>query len=588
MKKILYTLSVGVLVSSSFFTVLTPTANAVTASDWKAGRIIDDGIFTDANSMSTQEIQNFLNSQNPACDNNGTKSVGYYYNASTGQVRFSWFSGGTWVTTSRATFANRYNAYNQTSDANLPFTCLKEYYEVPKTTPGPGLPASNANGAPIPAGAVSAAQLISDAAKAYNISPKVLLVKLHTESAGPLTTDDWPFRNQYLYAMGAHCPDSGPGGSANCDSNYAGFSIQMREAAALLRWYLDNMTQSWWQYKRPYQTNNILWNVAPSGCGGGNVYLESKASAALYTYTPYQPNQAALNNMYGTGDNCSAYGNRNFWRIFNDWFGTSSLNLKPIRSSATGSGVYLVENNTKRPFESVEALYSHGYTWANVVTVPESSFTSLPLGVPLGINVAAYSGKLIRSSDSGSGVYLVENNTKRPFESVEALYSHGYTWANVVTVSNAVIAGIPLGSPLGVKTNSLNLKPIRSSATGSGVYLVENNTKRPFESVEALYSHGYTWANVVTVPESSFTSLPLGVPLGINVAAYSGKLIRSSDSGSGVYLVENNTKRPFESVEALYSHGYTWANVVTVSNAVIAGIPLGSPLGVKTTPTPSV
>ena len=286
MKKILYTLSVGVLVSSSFFTVLTPTANAVTASDWKAGRIIDDGIFTDANSMSTQEIQNFLNAQNPACDNNGTKSVGYYYNASTGQVRFSWFSGGTWVTTSRATFANRYNAYNQTSDANLPFTCLKEYYEVPKTAPGPGLPASNANGAPIPAGAVSAAQLISDAAKAYNISPKVLLVKLHTESAGPLTTDDWPFRNQYLYAMGAHCPDSGPGGSANCDSNYAGFSIQMREAAALLRWYLDNMTQSWWQYKRPYQTNNILWNVVERGCGFGSypVYLPPEQLTALTLY----------------------------------------------------------------------------------------------------------------------------------------------------------------------------------------------------------------------------------------------------------------------------------------------------------------
>jgi hypothetical protein len=576
MKKILYTLYVGVLVSSSFFTVLTPTANAVTASDWKAGRIIDDGIFTDANSMSTQEIQNFLNAQNPACDNNGTKSVGYYYNASTGQVRFSWFSGGTWVTTSRATFANRYNAYNQTSDANLPFTCLKEYYEVPKTTPGPGLPASNANGAPIPAGAVSAAQLISDAAKAYNISPRVLLVKLHTESAGPLTTDDWPFRNQYLYAMGAHCPDSGPGGSANCDSNYAGFSIQMREAAALLRWYLDNMTQSWWQYKRPYQTNNILWNVVERGCGGSNVYIESKATAALYTYTPYQPNQAALNNMYGTGDNCSAYGNRNFWRVYNDWFGVASYELKPVKVSAPGSGVYLIENSVKRPFDSVEALYSHGYTWNNVITIPDSVLNSIPLGASLGLNVAAYEGKLIKGTQAGAGIYLVEKGVKRPFDSVEAFTSNGYKWTSVISVSDYVLVSIPPGSIVTVKTTSYELKPVKVSAPGSGVYLIENSVKRPFDSVEALYSHGYTWNNVITIPDSVLNSIPLGASLGLNVAAYEGKLIKGTQAGAGIYLVEKGVKRPFDSVEAFTSNGYKWTSVISVSDYVLVSIPPGS------------
>jgi hypothetical protein len=54
-----------------------------------------------------------------------------------------------------------------------------------------------------------------------------------------------------------------------------------------------------------------------------HLFIENSATAALYNYTPYQPNQAALNNLYGTGDGCSAYGNRNFWRIFNDWFGSS-------------------------------------------------------------------------------------------------------------------------------------------------------------------------------------------------------------------------------------------------------------------------
>lgn len=282
------------------------SVSAVTAADWHSGRIIDDGVFTNGTDMTVAEIQAFLNSHVGTggyasipgqCDTQGALSAQPYSSAT------------------RAEYARSLGREDK-------FTCLNIYYEVPKTAPGPDLPASNYGGAPIPAGAISAAQIIYNSAVKYNINPKALLVKLATESAGPLTSDDWPFRKQFLYAMGAHCPDSGPGGSANCDTNYAGFSIQVDEAASLLRWYLDSMTQSWWQYKKPYQVNSIMWNVAETGCGAGDVYIETKATAALYTYTPYQPNQAALNNMYGTGDGCSAYGNRNFWRVWSDWFGS--------------------------------------------------------------------------------------------------------------------------------------------------------------------------------------------------------------------------------------------------------------------------
>jgi hypothetical protein len=53
------------------------------------------------------------------------------------------------------------------------------------------------------------------------------------------------------------------------------------------------------------------------------VNIQTQATAGLYNYTPYQPNSAALANLSGTGDSCSAYGNRNFWRYFNDWFGST-------------------------------------------------------------------------------------------------------------------------------------------------------------------------------------------------------------------------------------------------------------------------
>ena len=71
-------------------------------------------------------------------------------------------------------------------------------------------------------------------------------------------------------------------------------------------------------------------------CGTSDVFIEGKATAGLYSYTPYRPNLAALINLYGLGDSCSSYGNRNFWVYFSDWFGS------PIISQAAASFVKAV------------------------------------------------------------------------------------------------------------------------------------------------------------------------------------------------------------------------------------------------------
>ncbi len=319
-------LRLTIAIISSFLVAVISTAllfsskqtHAASKSDWIAGHIISDNEFINTNSMSVSEIQAFLDKKIGRCDTWGTdnNSANAKYAASRG-----------WP--------------------GPPYTCLNIYREVPKTTPGGTMPANNyADPNSRPAGSQTAAWIIKDAANRYKINPKVLLVKIATESVGPLTSDNWPLFYQYRYAMGAHCPDSGPNGSANCDPAYAGFSIQIYEAAKLMRSYLDNMDQPWYGYvengkktqnpanrctgsdpgagvKVPNTTNCILWNVKPRGCGAQNIYIESKATAALYTYTPYQPNAAALNNMYGYGDNCSAYGNRNFWSLYWDWFGNT-------------------------------------------------------------------------------------------------------------------------------------------------------------------------------------------------------------------------------------------------------------------------
>lgn len=281
MKKIIRPPLTLLLAALMLATNLAAPVQAVTAADWRAGNIIDDSIFYNKDAMNVTSIQAFLDSKVPVCDSNGTKP----YNGTT-----------------RA-------AYSQANGQTLPLICLKNYYEHPVTKQ------NNLQGQPIVNGALSAAQIISAAAQGYNINPQVLLALLQKEQS--LVTDDWPWANQYRSATGYGCPDT-----AACDSQYYGFYNQVNSAARQFRIYANNPNS----FNHVAGTNNNVRLSPTVSCGTMNVFIQNQATASLYNYTPYTPNQAALNNLYGTGDSCSSYGNRNFWRIFSDWFGASNAN----------------------------------------------------------------------------------------------------------------------------------------------------------------------------------------------------------------------------------------------------------------------
>jgi hypothetical protein len=258
-------------------------ANALSGSQWRAGNIIDDGLFYNGNDMSVEQIQSFLNQKVPNCDTNGTQQ--------------SELGGGT-----RAQYA-------ASKGYSLPIICLKEYYENPSTR------ATNLGTGQRPAGSISAAQIIKNASAQHGVGAKVLLVILEKEMS--LITDTWPLPNSYRKAMGFACPDTAP-----CDAQYYGFANQVASAARQYIIYKNNPNA----YRHVAgRSNNVLLNPV-SSCGSTAVFIASTATAGLYNYTPYQPNQAALNNLYGLGDGCSAYGNRNFWTMYNNMFGSTSAN----------------------------------------------------------------------------------------------------------------------------------------------------------------------------------------------------------------------------------------------------------------------
>ncbi|MCA9347197.1 hypothetical protein KC930_01290 [Candidatus Saccharibacteria bacterium] len=503
----------------------TPRSYAVSAGDWKPGRIIDDVVFQNKASMTVDQIQQFLDSKVPTCDTYGTKLM--------------WAGGPT-----RA----QWSLDNGKDPA--PYTCLKDYVENPTTK------ANNATDPSIVVpGGLSAAQLIYNAAQAQNINPQVFLVLLQKEQS--LVTDDWPYASQFEKATGNNCPDTAP-----CNPAYAWLWTQVNNAGAQFNYYVNHFDQ----YNYAPGWNNILYNPN-TACGRQSVFIENKYTAALYIYTPYVPNQAALNNMYGTGDGCSAYGNRNFWRMFNDWFGDSIRNLV-----SSNGGTYLIQNDTKRAFPNEETFFSYSYSWANVLPVTSAELSLIPDGPPMAYNVNFRNGLLVTSKTGG--MFIVANGTKRAFPSEAIFLSYGYKYTDALKISDAEISLIPDGTPMAYDTHKRD--GLLVTSTGKGMYVVSNGQKRPFPNEVTFMSFGYKFSDALVISNSELSLIPAGTPMPYNVNFRNGKLV--SVINLGIFFIENGTKRPFPNEAIFLSYSYNWADVVNISPAEMQLIPDGVPM----------
>lgn len=152
-----------------------------------------------------------------------------------------------------------------------------------------------------------ASSIIVRIAQACTISPRVLLVLLQKEQS-LLTT---PSAGGYQKATGYACPDT-----AACDTRYFGFFNQVYRAAWQFREYTAHPGD--WRYR--IGANAIQYHP-DAGCGSSRVEIVNQATANLYNYTPYQPDTQTLAHPTGPAGACSAYGNLNFSRLYDRWFG---------------------------------------------------------------------------------------------------------------------------------------------------------------------------------------------------------------------------------------------------------------------------
>lgn len=326
-----------------------------------------------------------------------------------------------------------------------------------------------------------ASDIIAKVGAACGISQKSLIVLIEKESS--LISANNPALSRYNYATGFSCPDTAP-----CDPVFGNFFYQVYYAARQLLTYAQTATQ--WNYQAG-RVNQILYS--PNGsCGASPVFIQNKATAGLYIYTPYQPNTAALANLYGTGDGCSAYGNRNFWRIFTDWFGPPTAGTSLLRSTDNAT-VYLVTDTVKYPVPSLSILAALA-PLGQVAFVSPTLLNSYTLGHAV--------GRSLRGPDGS--IYFFDSGLKLPFTSCTQAADYGASCeaTGYVQLSALQISAFVTG-------------PLLSSVMGTvegGRYYIKNGLKAEILDDQSQALAGIP-AGMNVLTENALAGLTLTTPI---------------------------------------------------------------------------
>ena len=457
-------LGLGVAVASSLLVSVTAPApaEAATAAAAKAkftpGKIITDPLFYDFGSMTAAQIQKFLNKRVKKCSSK-----------------------------SQAPCLRNYRTATKRIDA-IPGRCNNTIYAKKKQT---------------------AAQIIATVARACEVNPEVLLVTLQKEQG--LVTAKSVKDLTYRKAMGYGCPDS-----SDCNKKYYGFFNQVYWAARAYNAYFNFPGNFRFQ---PGETLEI--NYSPKkGCGTTSVYLDNRATAALYNYTPYTPNSASLANPYKTGNSCSSYGNRNFWLYYNKWFGNSSLGEYFAKA---GSSTYVVANGSR---------------WKLPASSPRLTSTLAPLGSTATVSSAYISSladggalsPIVQVVGDPTTYYLLSGKTKYTLGGCAEVQAIGFSCA-VPKYYPKTLAGYT------AKNDLLGKNVVQVRTADGAIYHLADGVRRQVLNSASATAAGITLGTRVDLDRSVIEAVPTGAPI-----AKPDSLIINSSTGAGFYLNAEGTK----------------------------------------------
>ncbi len=389
----------------------------------------------------------------------------------------------------------------------------------------------------------SAAEIIYSLAQKTKINPKVMLVLLQKEQG--LLEDPHPTQFQLDEATGYGCPDN-----SYCNPRWKGFYKQVNSAYLQFRSYMDE------DYLYKYRKNGVyIFNLNRNVKTIEIVSPETKATAALYNYTPH---------IYA--------GNYIFWKLWHHYFPERAYFPDGSLLREKGKpGIYLIQNGKKRPFLSKAAFLSR-YSPKKVVTVSASVLASYPTGKP--IRFPNYS--LLETPDKT--IYLLVNDTLRPLKNYQVFRDIGFNPAEIIKVKQKDIEGYKIGKTITEKDVYPTGALLQNVKTG-GVYYVINGEKHPIWS-KVILEVDFPNMNIIRVSPKELAKYPTAGPQKLK----DGTLIKSKYAPT-VYVISDGKKLPIANEKTFLKLGYHWSDIIPVDDRVLEIHPTGHILDIETTST---
>lgn len=374
---------------------------------------------------------------------------------------------------------------------------------------------------------MSAAQIIYELSWSHRINPKYLLVLLQKEQS--LISYVNPSLDQYDWATGyGICDDCSKTDQAL--QKYKGFTNQVDWGAGGTRFYFDNPDKFRYQVNETYQIDDQMVTIA------------NHATRALYIYTPH------------------IHGNENFWMLWQDWFALNYPDGTLLQDADTG-GIFLIQNNTRRPFTSKSAFLSR-YSLDKLIELSAADLEKYPIGTA--IKYAQYSLLQVPTG----GIYFLDNETLRPITSKKAFQLLGFNPEEVIKVKEEDISLYPKGEPITIESSYPTGALLQNKKTG-GVYFVKNGVKQPLVAKQLLTLY-FKNKKIIQVSEEELNEYLTGDPIRLK----DSELVRAS-ADSAVYVISNGLRRPIVSAQSFTDLGYKWENVIVVEDKILALHELG-------------
>ncbi|MFA7244848.1 MAG: hypothetical protein WC070_01540 [Candidatus Magasanikbacteria bacterium] len=170
------------------------------------------------------------------------------------------------------------------------------------------------------------------------------------------------------------------------------------------------------------------------------------------------------------------------------------------------SGYYLLDYDYKRKFDSYDVVRKFGYNPDEIIEVEESDLESYLPAENISADVRDLTGRIVKLKNT-QNFYYIKDNTYSPILDQKIIQTN-FNNLDIETVESTTFDTLTKTNPILPKDGI-----IIGVEGDSSIYVIENGKKRHIKNEKTFNTYGYNWKNIVWINFYAGLAIPDGLPL---------------------------------------------------------------------------